>query len=146
MCSPQELPMRHFTFLVALSIAALAFAAGPGADDYLQGLDSLANKQWKTAANSFSKASQADDENANYHAAYAIASMMSGDGQSAQSEFDRAMRLDPNNQTTKLWAAGFYRMIGNATHAGQIYSTSDYEGTVQQAAEQVGQLRYDHLP
>jgi Tfp pilus assembly protein PilF len=143
---PQELLMRHIAFIVAFLIAATLYAAGLGSDDYLQGLDSLANKRWKDAAAAFGKAAQADDENANYHAAYAIASMMSGDTQTAQSEFDRSMRLDPQNQTTRLWAAAFYRMIGNATHAGQIYSTSDYEGTVQEAADRINELRYQKFP
>ncbi|HMB95835.1 MAG TPA: hypothetical protein VKK61_07325, partial [Tepidisphaeraceae bacterium] len=129
--------MRYLaTFLSILTVTS-TFAANPGTDDYLQGLDSLANKKWPDAESSFSKATAADDENANYHAACAIASMMANDTNTAKQEFDRALRLDPQNQTTQLWAAGFYRMIGQALVAAKIHATSDYTGTVQEAAERV---------
>ena len=41
-------------------------------------------QQWKDAAKALATATDADDENGDYHTAYAIASMLSGDLQDRQ--------------------------------------------------------------
>ena len=77
--------------LIALTLAAPARAAEKeGQKEYLLGLDSLQRQQWKDAAEAVASATDADDENGDYHTAYAIASMLAGDVKTAKSEFNRA--------------------------------------------------------
>jgi tetratricopeptide (TPR) repeat protein len=121
--------------------ASSGAAPAAGQEDFLRGLDALQNQQWRDAAQAFSAAVQADDENAEYHTALAIASMLSQDLQTAKTEFDRALRLNPNDVTAQRWAAGYYRMIGNANAAARIRPPSDYPGTVQEAAENAGRAQ-----
>ncbi|HEX3356116.1 MAG TPA: tetratricopeptide repeat protein [Tepidisphaeraceae bacterium] len=116
-----------------------------GQSDFLHGLDALQHQQWKDAAKAFAAAADADDENAQYHTAFAIASMMTNDLRTAKSEFDRSLKLNPKDVTTHRWAAGYYRFTGDALTASRIQSPADYSGTVQEAAEKVYQMRFDHV-
>jgi tetratricopeptide (TPR) repeat protein len=120
-------------------------ADADGQQDFLRGLDGLQKQQWKEAAKSFSAAIDADDENAQYHTAEGIASMMAGDLKTAKREFDRSLKLNPKDETTQRWAAGYYRFTGDALTASKIRSPADYQGTVQEAAEKVYQMKYDRV-
>ena len=120
-------------------------ADADGQKDFLRGLDALQKQQWKDAATAFAAAIDADDENAQYHTASGIASMMAGDLKTAKREFNRSLKLDPKDEVTQRWAAGYYRFIGDALTAAKIRSPADYQGTVQEAAEKVYQMKYDRV-
>lgn len=108
-----------------------------GSEPYLEGLDSMEAKRWTDAVAALSKAVEADDERAGYHTARGIAAMLAGDTKAAKEDLDRALRLDRNDEATQRWAAGLYRMMGDADTAARIRSPSDYRG-IQEAAENVG--------
>src|SRR5262245_56585738 len=101
--------------ILALSCAWLALAADQSEQsEYLRGLDALHRQQLKDAETALASATDADDENADYHTAYGIAAMMANDLKVAKKEFDRALRLNGKDATIQRWAAGYYRYTGDA--------------------------------
>ena len=131
--------------LIGITAGGARAADADGQKDFLRGLDALQKQQWKDAATAFAAAIDADDENAQYHTASGIASMMAGDLKTAKREFNRSLKLDPKDEVTQRWAAGYYRFIGDALTAAKIRSPADYQGTVQEAAEKVYQMKYDRV-
>lgn len=123
---------------VAKALADPPASAPPaGSESYLEGLDAMEAKHWPDAVAALSKSVEADDEKATYHTARGIAEMLAGDTKAAKEDLDRALRLDRNDETTQRWAAGLYRMTGDANTAARIRSPADYQG-IQEAAENAG--------
>jgi len=133
-------------FLLLAPASLRAADAPPGQADYLAGLDALENRQWPDAATAFSKATAADDENANYHLGLGIAKLATNDAKTSITELTRAYRLNSKDLTIKRWTAGAYRYAGDEDTAAKIDAASDWRG-VQSACQEYSQaLRYSQRP
>ncbi|MCC6547878.1 tetratricopeptide repeat protein [Candidatus Sumerlaeota bacterium] len=95
-----------FTVLFALTLAARSPAqVSPALAAYVDGLNHMQAAEWKQAVASFDQALQADSENAAYFTARGVAKTLAEDFPAAQKDFDRSLRLRPNDKETRMWQA-----------------------------------------
>jgi len=136
-------------FSVALVVAGLAFA-GEGTDLYLTGLDALERGVWDEAVDYLGKAVEADDENPDYHLAHGVALAFAERVHAAARSLQRADRLRPNHDPTRLWHASVVAMKGEFREDQKIYpaATRDpYETAVREMSRWYGEpaFRANHL-
>lgn len=107
--------------LIIFGMTGAIFAAGPGQQEYLAGLDALSSGDWSEAAAAFAKAAGQDDENPAYHQARGVALTLGEQFPQAIAEYKRANRLRDDPETT-LWLAATLMMSGDTTGASSIFS------------------------
>ncbi len=117
---------RVGVFAVAASTLMLLSAALCVAGDakemsasYLAGLDALSAGRWADALAAFTKATDADEENADYHTARGVALVLSQQFPPAIKELQRSLRLRANEWETKLWLSAAYKMGGDPAKAAE---------------------------
>lgn len=74
-----------------------------GRTDYVEGLQAMASGNFPDAAAALKRAIDANDENADYHVARAVALMMQEDGRGSKPHLDRAGRLDARHEPRTVW-------------------------------------------
>lgn len=117
--SPSHLGHVRALVIAAATLMALADAAALAGDDggkstyYLAGLDALSGGQWPQALAAFTKATDADEENADYRTARGVALVLSQQFPAAIKELQRSLRLQAGNWETKLWLSAAYKMGGD---------------------------------
>ena len=117
---------RARLFVLATTALMLLTAAPCLADDggasasYLAGLDALSGARWPEALAALTKATGADEENADYRTARGVALVLSQQFPDAVKELQRALRLRAGDWETKLWLGAAYKM-GGAPATGAQY-------------------------
>lgn len=125
--------LRHVRFvLLALFLpvllGSLPAQTTPGLDDYTDGLDHMSNARWKDAVASFDRAVGANSENASFWTARGVAKTLAEDFAGAQKDFDRSLRLRPNDKETKTWKSTSARMLNPydmASNTGILYGADN---------------------
>jgi tetratricopeptide (TPR) repeat protein len=144
------------TALVILSVLGTALgtatdaAERPGTSSYLEGLDFLERAAWDQAVAAFTRAIEADEENADYYTARGVAYTLRERLTEAFSDLSRADRLRPSHKPTRLWLASVVAMQGRLFEDTKHYpaATPDpYETAVREAARFYGDpiFRKDRL-
>lgn len=83
-------------------LPALALAQKPGDSDLNQGYKSLTAKDYDAAISSFRRGLAAQAKNAKAHKDLAYTLLKTGDNMAARDEFEKAMLLDPKDETAAL--------------------------------------------
>ncbi|MCE5327415.1 MAG: tetratricopeptide repeat protein [Planctomycetaceae bacterium] len=86
---------------------------------YLAGLDALAAARWADALASFTAATEADEDNADYRTARGVSLVISQKFPAAIKDLQRSMRLRADDWETKLWLHAAIKMSGDAGTASQ---------------------------
>ena len=131
--------------LVPLCAVAAAAADSPGLAAYLDGLDALEQSRWNDAVGAFSKAIDAEEENADYYTARGVAYALAEKPDQALGDLQRADRLRPNFKPTRLWLATVVAMQGRFTEDVNYYpaATRDpYESAVRAMSRKYGELAF----
>jgi tetratricopeptide (TPR) repeat protein len=109
------------TTTLMLLVAGLCLADdGKGMSaSYLAGLDALSAGRWPDALGAFTKAVDADEENADYRTARGVALALSQQFPAAIKELQRSLRLRADDWETKLWLSAAYKMGGDPAKGAQ---------------------------
>jgi len=132
---------------ILLSIAhqTINAAPQPGVNEYVTGLDLLEVGEWNDAAAHFTKALQAEPENADYFTARGVAYALGERIAEAQKDLERSNRLRPNHRMTKCWLASVVAMQGRFMEDQLIFPFAghdEYENTVRRVTNEYGQLAF----
>ncbi|MBX9791791.1 MAG: tetratricopeptide repeat protein [Pirellulales bacterium] len=122
-----------------------ADAPALGLADYLAGLDALERSQATDALVALTRAVQVDSENADYYLARGVANILGEKLPPAIKDLERALRLRPNHQKSKLWLAVAVGMTGDFARDSTIYpfATHDLdESFVRQASHDYGEVAF----
>ncbi|HMZ50901.1 MAG TPA: tetratricopeptide repeat protein [Candidatus Sumerlaeota bacterium] len=92
-------------FISLLVVGNVSAQVSPGLAAYVEGLGHMQSAEWKQAIASFDQALQNDSENAAYFTARGVAKTLAEDFPSAQKDFERSLRLRPNDKETRMWQA-----------------------------------------
>lgn len=123
----------------------VAVAQPKGQAAYLDGLERLESAKWAEATAAFNRAIDEDEENAAYYLARGVSYVLAEDFKSAMTNFDRVLRLKPNDKHAKLWKSVTLNMQGRFMDGSAVYpqATRDqYENQVQDMARLYGQLNF----
>ena len=109
----------------AILLMSLAFSVSPcladepakpsakASAEYLAGLDALSAGKWADAAAAFTKAADADEDNAEYLTARGVARALAQQPADAIKDLQRSMRMR-DDWETKLWLGAAFNMNGDA--------------------------------
>ena len=127
----------------------LAIDAGPlpkATGAYLDGLEALAQGQWKRAADSFGVAVEAADSDVpDYYRARGVALTLGERFPEAIKDLRRATQLEPQSRETRVWLAAAIAMTGDFMKASEVYqsaTTDPYETFVGQIRNDYGNLPF----
>jgi tetratricopeptide (TPR) repeat protein len=89
--------------------------SGPGALEYVDGLEALEAGEYRRAVDSFGRAIAADGDNADYHLGRGVANTLAEQFPAAVADLDRAQRLRPESRETSLWLKSAHQMANDET-------------------------------
>ncbi|MCY2928978.1 MAG: tetratricopeptide repeat protein [Planctomycetota bacterium] len=115
-----------FLVLLAAAVAPSRAADNAGARAYMDGLDALTAAKWADAEAAFSKAVDADEDNADYLTARGVARALGQKAPAAVKDLQRSLRMR-DDWETKLWLCAALYMTGDA-EAGSQYITHGPRG------------------
>ncbi len=116
--------------LLAAGLASLAFArpalaqaAGnqAAAGAYIEGIQALGAGDYARAAQSLTRAIQAEDSNPDFLRARGVAHTLAENFPAAIADLERAVRLRADDREARLWLASAYRMSGNPAKGAQLF-------------------------
>ncbi|MGA2498440.1 MAG: hypothetical protein ABSH20_11900 [Tepidisphaeraceae bacterium] len=93
-----------------------------GVRDYIQGIESLADADYKGAAASLNKAVQADDGNADYLLARGVANTLAESFPAAIADLQRVLRLRGHDSEASIWLAAAYCMSGDPSKGAEHFA------------------------
>jgi len=140
--------MKRFVTMVLMALllsVQTALADGAGQVEFLDGLEHLEAGRWKDATASFARAIDADEENPLYYLARGVSRALGEDLKTAIADFDRVLRISPNEKHARLWKSVATNMQGRFMDGSMIYpqATHDqYENQVQDMARLYGEYNF----
>jgi Tfp pilus assembly protein PilF len=131
-------------WLLGAALATPTLGADPGLAAYLDGLEALEKAQWPAAAAAFTRAIEAEEENASYYTARGVAHTLAEKFPQALEDLERSLRLRPNHRETRLWLGVAYRMSGNPGQ-GAMHFTHGKEVPVDYASFVYNEMAMEYL-